>query len=187
MARRQGVGEYGPRRDADIQHFRLDHDIAYRPLHALHIPGNDLDRHPVCKPHLRNISRLDVPVAGCHHLLGRRQIGPELESPHGAGGAQLRHLLVDDPAAGGHPLYVAGPDTPMVAHAVAMLYQPFQHIGDGLDAPVGMPRESGQIFGRVGGVEIIQEHQERVKLRHLGIAEGPFQMNPGPFDGGAAL
>ena len=148
--------------------------------------GDDLDRHTVLQRHFRDIGRLDVPVAGRHHLLAGRQVGPELEPPHGAGGAHLRHLLVDDAAAGGHPLHIPGADGPLVAHAVAMFHQPFQHVGDGLDAAVRMPGESGQVLVRVGGMEIVQ-HQEGIELRHLGIAEGALQVDAGPFDGGAAL
>ena len=62
-----------------------------------------------------------------------------------------------------------------------MFHQPFQHVGDGLDAAVGMPGESGQILIRVGGVEVVQ-HQEGVELRNLGITEGAFQVDAGPFD-----
>jgi hypothetical protein len=58
---------------------------------------------------------------------------------------------------------------------------PLEHIGDGLDPPVGMPGESRQVVGRVVGVEVIQE-QEGVKIRHFVEAEDPFQVDAGPLE-----
>ena len=97
-----------------------------------------------------------------------------------------RHLLVDDAAAGGHPLDVARTDDPLVAHAVAVLHPALQDVGDRLDAPVRVPREPGQVVRRVVGVEVV-EQQERVEQGDLVIAEGPLQMHAGPLDGRLAL
>ena len=49
----------------------------------------------------------------------------------------VRHLLVNDAAAGGHPLHVAGADKSFVSQAVAMLHQPFLHISGGIVSVVG--------------------------------------------------
>ena len=61
----------------------------------------------------------------------------------------LRHLLVQDAAAGRHPLHVAGAEAAAVAEAVAVLDGPGEHVGDRLDAAVRMPREPGEIVVRV--------------------------------------
>ena len=61
----------------------------------------------------RDLAALHLLVAGIHHLVARRQVGPQLEAPQQrrddlppAGGSLARHLLVDDAAAGRHPLDV---------------------------------------------------------------------------------
>ena len=51
--------------------------------------------------------RRHVLVARRRHLQRRRQVGPQLEAVHAALRIALRHLLVDDAAAGRHPLHVA--------------------------------------------------------------------------------
>ena len=61
---------------------------------------------------------------------------------HGPGLVPLGHFLVDDSAAGGHPLHVPGGDDPSIAEAVAVLDVSLEHIGDGLDTPVGGATET---------------------------------------------
>jgi hypothetical protein len=87
---------------------------------------------------------------------------------------------VDDPTAGGHPLDVTGTDHSLVAKAVAVLDLSRQHIGDGLNAAVGVPREAGDIVVGVVRTEIIEE-QERIETRHLGVTEDPLKVNASAF------
>jgi len=54
------------------------------------------------------------------------------------------HLLVDDAAAGGHPLDVAGRDGAMVPHAVAVLHGSREDVCDRFDAAVWMPRRTDE-------------------------------------------
>ncbi len=69
---------------------------------------------------------------------------------HAAGLVAFRHLLVNDAAPRRHPLDVAGGDGAAIAHAVAMLHGSRQHVRDGLDPAVRVPREARQIvFGHV--------------------------------------
>ena len=68
----------------------------------------------------------------------------------------LRHLLVQDSAAGSHPLHVSGGHTTLVAQAVAVRNLAGQHVGDGLDSPVGMPGKSGQIVCWTVVAEVVQ-------------------------------
>src|SRR5580765_4705894 len=76
---------------------------------------------------------------------------------------------MNDAAAGGHPLDITGGDGAAIPHAVAMLDGSGQHVGDGLDAAVRMPRETRQIiFGNV--VTEIVEQEKWVEVR--GVAEG---------------
>ena len=75
----------------------------------------------------------------------------------------LRHLLMHDAAAGGHPLHVAGAEGAAVAEAVAVLDGAGQHVGDRLDAAMRMPRKAREIIGRDVVAEIV-EQQERIEL-----------------------
>src|SRR5262249_46727796 len=102
------------------------------------------------------------------HLQRGRQIAPKLKAVHAAGTIALGHLLVDDSAAGGHPLNISGADDAAVADAVAMLYGSGQDICDGLDSAMGMPGKSRQVVVRHIIAEVV-EQEERVKF--LGIAE----------------
>src|SRR5499427_3510929 len=98
----------------------------------------------------------------------------------------LRHLLMHDAAPRRHPLYFAGPNDAAVAEAVLMLDLAVEHIRDRFDATVRVPGESSDIVLRVVRAEIVQE-QERVKLRHLAVAESAPQMDASTFDHGLAL
>ena len=103
-------------------------------------------------------------VGGLHFLIARvghlqrgGKIGPELEAVHAAGRIALGHFLMDDAAAGGHPLHVAGGDGAVVAHAVAVFDGAGEDVGDGLDAAMRMPGEAGEIvFGDVVA-EIVEQ------------------------------
>ena len=63
---------------------------------------------------------------------------------------------------------------------------PAQHVGDGLDAAMRMPREAGEIVGRVVVAEIV-EQQERIELGRLAEAEGALQLHAGAFERGLGL
>src|SRR3954467_5952044 len=56
------------------------------------------------------------------------------------------HLLVENAATCGHPLHISGAHGALVAETVAVLHAAAQHGGDGLDAAVRMPGESGEII-----------------------------------------
>ncbi len=86
------------------------------------------------------------------------------------------------PLPGGHPLHVAGAERAAVAEAVAVLDGAGEHVGDGLDAAVRMPRKAGEIVGRPVVAEIV-EQQKRIELRGVAEAEGAAQLDAGAFDG----
>src|SRR4029077_9757637 len=98
----------------------------------------------------------------------RREVGPQLEAMHTPGRVALGHLLVDDAAAGGHPLDVAGGDSAAVPHAVAVLDRSGQHVRDRLDAAVRMPWKAGEIVGGHIVAEVV-EKEKRIEVG--GIAE----------------
>ena len=90
---------------------------------------------------------------------------------------------MQDAAAGGHPLHVAGAHRALVAEAVAVLDRAGEHIGDRLDAAVRMPGEAGAIVVGTVVAEIV-EQQERIELAGVAEAEGAVQLDAGAFDGG---
>ena len=105
---------------------------------------------------------------------------------HAAGGVALGHFLMNDAAAGGHPLNVAGGDGAVVAHAVAVFDGAGENVSDGLDAAMRMPGKSGEIvLGNV--VAEIVEQQERIELVRVAEAEGAAQMDSRTFECGLGL
>ena len=125
---------------------------------------------------LRNLDGWNVLVARRHHLQPRRQVRPQLEAVHAAALVALRHFLVQDAAAGGHPLHVARPHAAAIAQAVAMLHGPGQHVGDGLDAAVRMPGETGHIVVRPLVAEIV-EQEKRIEFARIAEAERTAQLH----------
>jgi hypothetical protein len=93
---------------------------------------------------------------------------------------------MDDPTSGCHPLNVSAANHSRVPHRITVFDIARKHVRNGLDATVGMPRETGQEMARIIGTKIIQE-QERIEERRLAEAERPFQMNPRPLYGRLAL
>src|SRR5262249_60517086 len=91
---------------------------------------------------------LNVLVARLGHLERGGQVGPELETVHAAMYVALRHFLVEDAAAGRHPLHVASPKRTLVAKTVLVLHRAGKHIGDGLDAAMWVPGKASTVVVR---------------------------------------
>ena len=88
---------------------------------------------------------------------------------------------MNDAAAGGHPLDVAGGDGAAIAHAVAMLHGAGQHVSNGLNAAMRMPRETGQVVLRNIVAEII-EQKEWIEIRRVAESERATQMHARAFE-----
>src|SRR3989449_6684922 len=56
------------------------------------------------------------------------------------------HLLMEDPAAGGHPLHVTGSQGALVTEAVTVVHRSREDIGDGFDPAMGVPGEPGEVI-----------------------------------------
>ena len=85
---------------------------------------------------------------GIDHLVGGRQIHPDLEQLEGVGRRfveQGEHLGVLDPTACGHPLDVATPVAGRRAERVGVVDEPLAHERDRLEPPVGVLREAGDV------------------------------------------
>ena len=93
---------------------------------------------------------------------------------------------MEDPAAGGHPLDVAGAQGAAVAETVAVGHGAGEHVGDGLDPAVRVPGEPGEeVLGVV--VPKVVEQEERVEVVGIAEAERAAEANAGAFDGGLRL
>ncbi len=84
----------------------------------------------------------------------------------------LRHFLVQDAAAGSHPLHIAGRELAAIAQTVAMIDGSCENIGDGLDAAMRVPGKTGAIIFRAIVAKIV-EQQERIEFAGVSEAEGP--------------
>ena len=102
---------------------------------------------------------------------------------HAAGVVALGHFLVDDAAAGRHPLDVAGGDGAVVAHAVAVLHGAGEDVGDGFDAAMGMPGEAGQVIGGDIVAEIVEE-KKGIEVGGVAEAERAAQVHARAFECG---
>ena len=128
----------------------------------------------------------DVLVARRGHLQRRGQVRPQLEAVHPPLRIPLRHLLVDDAAARGHPLHVAGAQRAGVAEAVAVRDFAGEHVGDRLDAAMRMPRKSVEEIRRTIVPEIV-EQQERIELGGIAEPESTVQLDACPLHGRGRL
>ena len=94
----------------------------------------------------------------------------------------LRHLLMKNPRAGGHPLDGAGSEKPLIAETVTMLDLALENIGNGLDAAVRVPGKALAVGVGIVIPEVVQE-QEGIAHRRIGEPEGAVEMDAGTFDG----
>jgi hypothetical protein len=63
-------------------------------------------------------------------------------------------------ATGGHPLHIPGSDQSSIAQTITVVHGALQHIGYGLDSPVGMHREaSNGAFNGVIESKVIEEQE----------------------------
>src|SRR2546427_7118786 len=106
-------------RHKNVEVIRIGSYSFHRPLFAPEFTTHDSHASAVVVSHLGYRARRNILVARIGHLQRRGQVGPELEAVHPAMRISLRHLLVENAAAGSHPLNVTGGDFSIVAHALA--------------------------------------------------------------------
>jgi hypothetical protein len=168
-------------RDIDIG--RIGRDTLHRPGLPPESPADQADVRAVIVGDHRDVRRLHLLVARLGHFERRRQIRPELKAMHAPRLVALRQFLMDDAAAGGHPLDVSGGDRTLVPQAVAMLDGSRQDVRNRFDAAMRMPRKARQVvFGHI--VSEIVEQQERIVLGRFAEAEGAAQMHACAFQRG---
>jgi hypothetical protein len=108
-----------------------------------HVTGDQADeRTAVGRAEQGDLVALEALVPGCGHLVLGGQVHPQLDAmEQAAADDQLlgRGLDVQDPAASRHPLRGAVGDHAAAAMGVLVLEGPVDHVGDRLEAPVGVP------------------------------------------------
>ena len=167
------------RRNGHVDVDGIGGDAVDRASLAPEISADDADVGAVVVGDFGNFGGLHFLIARRGHFLRRGKIGPELEAVHAASRIALGHFLVNDAAAGGHPLHVAGGDGAVVAHAVAVLDGSGEDVGDGLDAAVRMPGKSGKVvLGNV--VAEIVEQQEGIEVMVLPKPKARRRWTPAP-------
>ena len=83
-----------------------------------------------------------------------------------------RLLDVQDARPGGHPLGGAVGDDPAAADRVLVLEDPVDHVGDGLEAPVGVPGGALGLAGAVVDLAHLVHVHERVEVGQGDAGEG---------------
>src|SRR6266850_2506945 len=136
---------------------------------------------PIVVHHFGNVARGDVLIARLRHFQRRGQVGAELESVYAPVLVVLRHFLMQDAAASGHPLHVAGTEAAAIAEAVAVRHLAGQHVGDRFDPSMRVPWKAGEIVVRVLVAKIVEE-QKRIELGRIAKPERALQLDAGAFE-----
>src|SRR5215470_1483519 len=167
-------------RDRDVNVNRVGGDAVNWTALAPEASAYDTNVRAVVIGDFRNFTGLHFLVARSSHLQCCWKIGPELKSVHAAGRIALRHLLVDDAAARGHPLHIAGGDGAAVAHAVTVFYGASEDVSDGLDTAMRVPGKSREIvFGDI--VPEVIEEQEGIEVGGAAESECAAQVDTRAF------
>src|SRR5437868_10413120 len=94
---------------------------------------------------------------------------------HSALTISIGHLLMQDAAAGCHPLHITGYHLAFVAQAISVFDRACEHVSDRLDAAMRMPRESREVVLGIVVTEII-EQKERIELLGFAKAKGSLKL-----------
>ena len=171
-----GEPELGARRHGGVGHGDRGVGRA-RALVAGHVAGDQSQqRTTVSRGQQRDRVALQALVAGGDHLVLARKVHPQLDAvEEPAADDQLlgRRLDVEDAAAGRHPLGGAVADDTAAAVGVLVLEGAVDHVGDGLEAPVGVPVGAPRLARRVVDLAHLVHVDEGVEVGHVHAGEGP--------------
>ena len=103
----------------------------------------------------RNRGCSEFRVARGRHLFTRRKIHPELKTAH-ATLFLLWHFRMNNARPRLHPLHITGHELTDVAHVIAVLHMPFEHVGYRLETAVRMRRKPADVVARIIGSEFIK-------------------------------
>src|SRR6266540_3584227 len=174
--------ERAPGRYRDVEVLGLGVDLLHRAPHPVDLAGDHPDLDPVRARPQWDLRGGDVLVTRARHLELRRQVHPDLE-PVEPPRPDLRHLLVQDAAPGGHPLHVARADDAGVPEAVLVGDTAAEHVRDRLDPAVRVDREPGDVVVWIVRAEVI-EQEEGVQVIEVAGGDAAAQPHPGSLDDG---
>src|SRR5437773_2105381 len=181
---RHALVKLGAGGEVHVDELRRDGQAFHRPPQASlgGLARYDARSRSIVQIGFRQLLRLEVAILWPTHLLSRGQIEPQLE-PADSLGPDLRHLLVENAAARGHPLNVTRADAAPVTKGVLVLDLPFPDKGDRLDAAVRMIGKARLIVGGIGRLEMVEE-QERVEVVQSSSPDAAAKMDARPLDDG---
>jgi hypothetical protein len=90
------------------------------------------------------------------------------------------------PTPGCHPLHVASGQLAAVTETVAVAHGAREHVGDGFDTPMRVPRKSGQIVVGVLVTEVV-EQEKRIEVTSVTKTKSATQSHTSAFNGGFGL
>jgi hypothetical protein len=95
-----------------------------------------------------------------------------------------RRLDVKDAGTGRHPLRVAVGDDTSAAVGILVFHGAVDHVGDGLEAAMGVPRSAFRLTGGVFDLSHLVEVDERVEIGEVDAAKGSPHGETFPFEAG---
>jgi hypothetical protein len=93
----------------------------------------------------------------------------------------LRHFLMNDAAAGRHPLNIASADRATVTETIAMLDRADEHVRDRFDAPMRVPGKARQVVFRDVIAKVVEQQEGIV----VGRSENSWPFSRTRNEGGA--
>src|SRR5205823_5528272 len=148
-----------PGRNGYIEIIRVGGDALNRPSLSPELAADDSHTSAIIVRDFWNRACWDVLIARVSHFQRRRQVRPKLKTVHASVLVAFGHFLVQNAAASRHPLHIAGGHLALVAQAIAMLDRTGQHVGDGLNPTMRMPRKSSQVVLRILIAKVIQQEK----------------------------
>ena len=177
-----GQGFSFARRDGDIYIYWIGSDAVHWSFPAPERSANQADVGAVIVGDFGYVVCFHFLITRIGHFQRGGKIGPELEAMHASSVIAFRHFLMDDATACGHPLDIAGRNRATVTHAVAMFDGAGQDVGNGFDAAMRMPRETGEVILRNVVAKIV-EQQKGIEFGSVVEAESSAQMDAGTVEG----
>src|SRR5579859_7366428 len=170
------------RGDGDVEIIGIRGNARHRSLLTPKLATDDADSSAIIVSHLGNGARRNILIARVRHLQRCRQVRPQLKAVHAPVAVTFWHLLMENAAAGRHPLHISSGHFARIAQTVAVFDGTGQHIGDGLDPAVRMPGESRAIVFGVIVAEVVQQ-EKWIEILGLAEPESALQFDACPFDG----
>jgi hypothetical protein len=91
-----------------------------------------------------------------------------------------------DAAPRSHPLHITSAQRAPIAQTVTVSDRPREHVRDGLDSPMRVPRKPREIVFRILVPEVVKQ-EKRIELVRISKSKRATQSHPRPFNRGPGL